>query len=36
MGEDLNDVTYRIRRFDPSRDAAPHWEELHASRTRPA
>jgi succinate dehydrogenase / fumarate reductase iron-sulfur subunit len=23
----LTEVTYRIRRFDPERDSAPHWEE---------
>jgi succinate dehydrogenase / fumarate reductase iron-sulfur subunit len=23
----LSEVTYRIRRFDPGRDASPHWEE---------
>jgi len=23
----LSEVTYRIRRFDPERDSAPHWEE---------
>ena len=24
---EMKNVTYRIRRYDPNRDAAPHWEE---------
>ncbi len=26
MASEMKDVTYRIRRFDPNADAAPHWE----------
>ncbi len=27
MSDSMHEVTYRIRQFDPNRDAAPHWEE---------
>lgn len=27
MGFDTKEVTYKIRRFDPATDRAPHWEE---------
>lgn len=27
MSETMQEVTYRIRQYDPNRDASPHWEE---------
>ena len=29
----MAEVTYRIRRFDPEKDAAPHWEDYRIEAT---
>jgi succinate dehydrogenase / fumarate reductase iron-sulfur subunit len=33
MSTKFENISYRIRRFDPERDTAPHWEEYRVPYT---